>query len=166
MYENILFPTDGSEGSRAAMEHARNLAVTYDATVHVLYVVDTPHEGLGGDPQAETSPGMVGHPEGGTGGMTGDRSTIEEIREAMETQGQELVEGVSEQMGDVDTVTAVRGGDPHQAILDYAETEDADMIVMGTHGRTGLDRYLIGSVTEKVVRLSDTPVVTIRAAGD
>jgi nucleotide-binding universal stress UspA family protein len=51
--------------------------------------------------------------------------------------------------------------DTRSRILDYAETEDIDLIVMGTHSRTGLDRYLLGSVTEKVVRTADVPVVTV-----
>jgi nucleotide-binding universal stress UspA family protein len=56
----------------------------------------------------------------------------------------------------------VAQGAPHQAILDYVDEHDIDLVVMGTHGRTGLDRYLLGSVTEKVVRLSDAPVLTVR----
>jgi nucleotide-binding universal stress UspA family protein len=56
----------------------------------------------------------------------------------------------------------VAQGTPHQAILDYIGEHDIDLVVMGTHGRTGLDRYLLGSITEKVVRLSDAPVLTVR----
>lgn len=162
MYDNILYPTDGSESAEAALENVRDLARTYDATVHVLYVVDTTHAGLGSDPDREAVPGMVGHPEGDTAGMVGDRSTVEEVRGRLEQRGERIVEHTTEQLGDVDATTAVRTGDPYGAILDYAEAEDIDLIVMGTHGRTGLDRYLIGSVTEKVVRLSDVPVVTVR----
>jgi nucleotide-binding universal stress UspA family protein len=63
----------------------------------------------------------------------------------------------------VDTIEGVVAqGAPHRAILDYVDEQDIDLIVMGTHGRTGLDRYLLGSVTEKVVRLSDAPVLTVR----
>lgn len=56
----------------------------------------------------------------------------------------------------------VAQGTPHQAILDHIDEHDIDLVVMGTHGRTGLDRYLLGSITEKVVRLSDAPVLTVR----
>ncbi|PSQ48576.1 universal stress protein [Halobacteriales archaeon SW_7_65_23] len=161
MYANILYPTDGSESAEAAIEDVRDLAETYDATVHVLYVVDTTHAGLGSDPDQEKAPGMVGHPEGGTAGMVGDRSTAEEVQRTLERQGESIVEEAREQLGDVDATTAVRAGVPYEAILDYAETEDIDLIVMGTHGRTGLDRYLLGSVTEKVVRTADVPVVTV-----
>jgi nucleotide-binding universal stress UspA family protein len=51
-------------------------------------------------------------------------------------------------------------------ILRYADEADADLVVMGTHGRTGVERYLLGSVAEKVVRLSDVPVMTVRADED
>jgi len=57
----------------------------------------------------------------------------------MEEQGETLVEEVTSQLADVDTEAVVRGGDPHQIIIDYAEEIDADLIVMGTHGRTGID---------------------------
>ena len=50
--------------------------------------------------------------------------------------------------------------------VDYADEAGADLVVMGTHGRTGLDRYLLGSVTEKVVRTADVPVLTVRAPDD
>jgi nucleotide-binding universal stress UspA family protein len=162
VYTDILYPTDGSDGAEAAFENVRELAETYDATVHVLYVVDTTQRGLGSDPQGDAAPGMVGHPEGGNAGMVGDRSTVEEIREDVEQRGRRLVDAVSERLGDVDTTTAVVAGSPQEAILGYAETEHVDLIVMGTHGRTGLDRYLIGSVAEKVVRLSDVPVLSVR----
>jgi nucleotide-binding universal stress UspA family protein len=57
-------------------------------------------------------------------------------------------------------------GDPYEEIIDYAETEGVDMIVMGTHGRSGLDRFLLGSVTEKVVRTADAPVLTVRLSDE
>jgi nucleotide-binding universal stress UspA family protein len=53
-------------------------------------------------------------------------------------------------------------GTPHTAILDYAEEHGVDLVVMGTHGRRGFDRFLLGSVTEKVVRTASVPVMTVR----
>jgi nucleotide-binding universal stress UspA family protein len=63
---------------------------------------------------------------------------------------------------DLPVETATVEGVPKATILDYVEDERMDMVVMGTHGRTGLDHYLIGSVAEKVVRRSPVPVVTVR----
>jgi nucleotide-binding universal stress UspA family protein len=140
VYDDVLIPTDGSEGTEGAIDHAIDLATTYDATVHVLYVVDT---GIGGGEAVDAL-------------------------EALEAAGKEAIDDVIEraEAADLGTVegTVARGA-PHRAILDYVDEHGVDLVVMGTHGRTGLDRYLVGSVTEKVVRLSDVPVLTVRMAG-
>jgi len=163
MYTDILYPTDGSDGAEAALENVRVLAETYDATVHVLHVADTSHHalGLGHDPKEHAS-GMVGDPQGGVGGMVGQRMTTEEMRDQLQEYGQALVSDVADRLGDLRTETVVDSGDPHTVILEYVDGHSIDLVVMGTHGRTGLDRYLIGSVTEKIVRLSDVPVVSVR----
>ena len=169
MYDQILYPTDGSTGSEAAAEHALLLASTFDATVHVVHVVDTRHTGLGmsGAFLSEDGPGLSGKDEGGgDAGMVGERPDFEEMDDALTERGASLVEEAAAAFGDTDTVTAVRMGNPHSVILEYADDNDIDLIVMGTHGRTGVERYLIGSVTEKVVRLADPPVVTVRADHD
>lgn len=139
MYDRVLFPTDGSEGSAAATAHAMELARRFDAPVHVLYVVDV----------------RVGN--------TGDvyaGSTLDALREA----GEEVVAGVRERAEEagLEATSAVTEGTPASAIV--AAAEAGDVIVMGTHGRTGLDRFLIGSTTEKVVRTADVPVVTVPLA--
>jgi len=67
---------------------------------------------------------------------------------------------------DVSVETAIVEGVPRTEILDYVGDAGMDMVVMGTHGRTGLDHYLIGSVAEKVVRRSPVPVVTVRLTED
>lgn len=145
MYENILLPTDGSEGTRRAVEHAVNLANNYDATVHVVYVVNTSaYSTLPAD------------------------ANWESIMEALEEEGQEATEDVEELASDegVKVITEVLEGVPHREILDYAERNNIDLIIMGTHGKTGINRLLLGSVTEKVVRSSETPVLTVRMVND
>jgi nucleotide-binding universal stress UspA family protein len=163
MYQDILYPTDGSGGAIAALEHVEDLADKYDATVHVMYVLDTSHPALGiaDDPDQERSPGMVGHPEGESAGMVGGRETRADLHEHEKEHAEAVVEEVADRLDNVDVETVVESGTPHEVILEFAD-ENADMIVMGTHGRTGLDRYLLGSVTEKVVRMADVPVVTVR----
>lgn len=167
MYDRILYPTDGSIGAVAALDHARYLARLCDATVHVLYTVEPVHRtGLGDDHQRDEDPGLGNDPkrddEPGLGGAPdGDDETREQYAE----EARALVEDAATEFEAAETVTAVRSGDPHEAILEYVTDNDVNLIVMGTHGRTGLDRYLIGSVTEKVVRLSDVPVVTVRRDG-
>jgi nucleotide-binding universal stress UspA family protein len=140
MYERILVPTDGSEGARRAVKYALDLAAQYDAELHAVYVVQT--------------------------NVVPDISPGEFVNES-EKQGNEAVGEIADQARDagIETIrTAVVQGVPHRAILEYVDDEDIDVVVMGTHGRAGLDRYLLGSVTEKVVRLSDVPVLTVRMA--
>ncbi|WP_458207968.1 universal stress protein [Haladaptatus sp. NG-SE-30] len=139
MYENVLVPTDGSEGSDRAIELAIDLAKTYDAALHTLYVID-----------ANTL-------------SSGDEfgSVISSLEESAQNAIDEVVE-MAEEGGVRTTEAYFARGIPHKAILDYADDHDIEIIVMGTHGRTGLDRYLLGSVTEKVVRTADVPVLTAR----
>lgn len=141
MYDDILVPTDGSEGTARAVEHAIDIAQKYDATVHALYVVNTSaYSTLPAD------------------------SNWESITAALEDEGEAATTEIGERMSEagVDSVTVVEEGIPHKTILNYADEKGIDLIVMGTHGKSGLDRLLLGSVTEKVVRASETPVLTVR----
>lgn len=141
MYDDILVPTDGSEGVEEAVEHARDLAGKYDARVHVLYVVNTStYSSLPAD------------------------SNWESIVSALEEEGERSTSDLAQRLEDsgVEVVREVVDGVPHHEILGYADENGVDLVVMGTHGKTGLDRLLLGSVTEKVVRKSEVPVLTVR----
>lgn len=145
MYDDILVPTDGSEGTRKAVQHAVDLAGTYDSTIHALYVVNTStYSTLPADANWE--------------------SIIEALEEEGEASTQEILEFARDE--GVEVLTNVVEGVPHREILEYADENDIDLIVMGTHGKTGFDRLLLGSVTEKVVRSSKTPVLTVRMVND
>ncbi len=133
MYQNILVPTDGSDGTRQSLTHGLTLAERFDATIHALSVV----------------------PEGPLGTLQSDEGRPAAERAVERVEVEATREGV-------DVVTAVEQGVPHEEIIAYADDHDIDMIVMGTQGRTGLDRVLVGSVTERIVRLADIPVVTVR----
>ncbi len=163
MYDAILYPTDGSSTAQVALDHARNQAERHDATVHILYVVDIEHAGIGlaGDIDMGDAPGMVGTPTGDEPGMIGTRGDVD--IEDLESEAAEIVDQVAAQFEDVETRTAVRVGSPYETILEYVDDVGVDMIVMSTHGRSGIDRYVIGSVAEKVVRFADVPVLTVRA---
>jgi nucleotide-binding universal stress UspA family protein len=139
MYSDILVPTDGSDASTAALDHALSLASQYDARIHALYVVDWEPYGLVEEGKSVIVDTL--HDEGS--------AAVARVEEEAETVG-------------VDVRTSVVEGDIHRRILDYASEEGVDLIVMGTHGRRGLDRLLIGSVTERVVRSSPVPVLTVR----
>lgn len=162
MYKNILYPTDGSNAANAVLAHCRSLAETYDATIHVLYVAEKPPFGLARDLPKQSPGGMVGQPEGEGSGMRGTRETSDEIIQRIEEHGQAIIDHMADQLDGLPVQAQVGKGNPYEVILDYAQTHDIDLIVMGTHGRSGLDRYLLGSVTEKIVRMSDVPVLTVR----
>jgi nucleotide-binding universal stress UspA family protein len=138
MFERILVPTDGSECAAAAIRYAEDLAGQYEATVHVLCVVDSR--------TLDNAPHL----------------------ERLEEESTERVESVCNDLAgsDITVDNAVRTGVPHQEILRYVTQQDIDLITMGTHGRTGVERYLLGSVTEKIVRLSDVPVLTVQDEPD
>ena len=138
MYERILVPTDGSSVAEAAGEYATGLADRFDAELHVVHV-------------EEKSPSLVEFDDESTPA----HRAVEPVA-AMATE-----RGVKVQ-------TAVRGPAKrvHEEVLAYVDEHDVDAIVMGTHGRRGLGRFLIGSVAEQTLQESPVPVVTIHEATD
>ncbi|RBI62091.1 universal stress protein [halophilic archaeon] len=138
MYDDLLVPVDESAGATTALEHAREIAERFGSTVHVLNVANTNRDSVT----------VVGT----------------DVVDALEHEGEGVVEEVATDLRDagIDCRTEVLQGDPAATIADYAESQNFDLVVMPTHGRSGLSRYLLGSVTEKVVRLSPVPVLTVR----
>lgn len=139
MYETILVPTDGSEAATEAAKHAYSLGERYDASVHVLAVVE----------QSESA-SIVGR---------GDEKR-DTLREAGTDSTRRIVEAA--QSRGIDAVGAVEVGDPDRAILEYGSEHDVDLVVMSTSARSGVGRFLKGSVTEKVIRDGDIPVLAIQ----
>ena len=139
-YEDVLIPTDGSEPAGAAVAHGVAVAAAFDATVHVLNVVDVGAMAAGADAAPPTAllDQLVERGEEATGAVA-DR-----VREA-----------------DLEVVTEVREGFPGPDLLEYAEEESVDLIAMGTHGRTGVDRLLLGSTTERTIRRAPMPVLSV-----
>jgi len=142
MYDSILLPFDGSEGAAAVLHHASEIAHWADATLRVVYVADT----------------------------TRDSITVIEGHavDTLVQQGEEIVEEAAKTLDTLGASyrTDVVQGNPAPTIAEYAERYDQDLVVMPTHGREGVSRYLIGSVAEKVVRLSEVPVLTARMQPD
>jgi nucleotide-binding universal stress UspA family protein len=138
MFADILVPVDDSERADDAIAHAADLADHFDATVHVLFVASTNRDSVT----------VVGS----------------DVVDALEQEGEDIVDPVAADFRDhgVECESEVVQGDPAMTIADYAESRGMDLVVMPTRGRSGLSRYLLGSVTEKVVRHSDVPVLTIR----
>ncbi|MFC7772065.1 MULTISPECIES: universal stress protein [Salinirubellus] len=140
-YDHILIPTDGSEAATGATDHAVVIAEQHDATIHALSVVDI-----------SALAGVYGV---GTG-----TSDVESLEEGCE----QAVGAVEERCADrdLDVVTNVAEGSPYRVIQQYIDDEGISLVTMGTPGRTGLERYLLGSVTERVIRTSDVPVLIVR----
>jgi len=138
MYDRILVPTDGSTGTVHVALQAFDLAEQYGATVYAFHVVDTNLNSLVGE---------------ATAGSERLQARAEKAVTVIERMGQ---------AHDVAVETEIREGEPADAILAYAEEIGADLIVAGTHGRSGVKRHLLGSVAERLVRHADCPVMTVR----
>lgn len=144
MYDDILVPTDGSDAAEVAIDEAVSLAALTGARLHGLYVVD--------------SRDYATLPE----------TKWVELAAELESAGEDAVlavERAAESAG-VEVTTTIQRGPPHEAILQYVEREGVDLVVMGTHGRSGLGRVLLGSVAESVVRRSPVPVHVVRMEAD
>ncbi len=140
--KTILVPVDFSEASDAALDYAVELAAKLGAKVHVLHAYEIP---------------VVGFPDGvlvATADIAGrilnaSQGALDEALAKHKNRGAEIT-------------ASLRQADPRDAILAVAKELGADLVVMGTHGRRGLARALLGSVAESVVRTSGVPVLTVR----
>ena len=132
MYQKILMPTDGSPCSLQALEHGLDLAKTLGAKVHFLYVLENPAQAIWIAPESVPY------------GM----ELLEDLRKA----GEEAIKKALD--------LARAKGVPIPTIVEAAK--EYDLLGMGTHGRTGLDRLLLGSVTEGVLHRTSVPVLVVR----
>lgn len=135
--DDIVVPTDGSDPAERAAEHALELAERFGATVHSLYVVDTTVYDLEDAPRS-----IIGLLKNG-----GERATttISANADAI----------------NVPSVARVVRGNPAAEVLAYADGVDADLLVMGTRGRSGLPEHLLGSTTRRIVRDTERPVLSV-----
>ncbi|QIO23414.1 universal stress protein [Haloarcula sp. JP-L23] len=139
-YDEVLIPTDGSEAATAAVEHGVAVAQRADARVHAVSVVNLGDLATGSE--MGIPPGVLDH---------------------LEESAAEAAESVAEtaRAAGLDAVTATPTGYPGQALLEYVTDAGVDVVAMGTHGHTGLDRVVLGSTAERLVRRSTVPVLTV-----
>jgi nucleotide-binding universal stress UspA family protein len=147
----ILVPTDFTPCSRRAVAYAAALATRFDAEIVLLHAIEAPlnlppHTLVHIDAQGLSMPIM------------------DYVREAAERRMAAAVEELAQTQ--VRTRSLIEVGDVREVTLTQAERLPADLIVMGTNGRTGLRHLLIGSVAEEVVRRAPVPVLTIRVSED
>ncbi|RMF60899.1 MAG: universal stress protein [Calditrichaeota bacterium] len=140
----ILVPTDFSEYSQCAFNYAIQFAKKLNASLTLIHVEVILHslqpEAIFGKSKIESS----------------IRSTLED----MESQLQEMVDQ-AEKEGVQANFTVIQGKSAAQSLLDYVQKHPMDLVIMGTHGRTGIKHFLLGSIAEKMVRMSPIPVLTV-----
>jgi nucleotide-binding universal stress UspA family protein len=143
MYDDILFPTDGSDSSVAVADHAAEIAAGRDATVHVLSIVDD------------------------RAFITLADDLQDQLRAELETEAEAATIAAREVLAskDIETTTTVREGDPADEILAFVEEQGIDLVTMGTHG-ANYRQNMVGSVSARVVAESDVPVLTVRVGED
>ena len=144
--KTILFPTDFSQGARAAMDYALSLAKDYKAKLILLYVVQDISIAEWYIPSSISAADLV-----------------EDMQKSASREMEKWAAEAATKAKDVEQLV-VRGV-PFVEIIRTAKEKSADLIVIGTHGRTGIDHMLFGSTAEKVVRKSGCPVLTVRTAG-
>lgn len=142
MYTDILVPTDGSDPSTAAIDHALAIADREITTVHFLYVVDAGTE----------------MSAGGTGMIA------PEITETLEEKAEAALDDATNraEKTDIDYDRTTREGVPHDVIAAYVANHDIDLIVMGASGRSGLKEHLLGSTSDRVIRTVESSVLLAR----
>lgn len=153
MFERLVLAVDNVEEMKDPVRVALDLVERYDAECLPIHVIDLPQ-----------NPSFPEYYERETG-----KVDWEDVLDEIEMRGGEIVEDIcdgiedmAEKQGrDVDCTCRIGVGDPADTIVRFGEDVDADIIVMGVHGRKGLDRILHGSVSETVVRESDVPVLTV-----
>jgi nucleotide-binding universal stress UspA family protein len=142
----ILFPTDFSQGARAAMDYALSLARDYKAKLILLYVIQDISIAEWYIPSSLSAADLVS-----------------DMQKGAEQEMEKWATDARSSVPDVEALV-VRGV-PFVEIVRTAKNRKADLLVIGTHGRTGIDHMLFGSTAEKVVRKSPCPVLTVRMAG-
>ncbi|MEF8853501.1 MAG: universal stress protein [Haloarculaceae archaeon] len=136
----VLVGSDGSDGSEAALAEGIGIAERSDAALHVVTVLE--QSLLGIDVRSAAA------------------------AEERECRAEELLETARSRAGDAGVAsveTSVEEGDVAATLTDHAESHDVDLVVVGTHGRSGIDRRLLGSVTEDLLRTATVPVLSVRA---
>lgn len=145
--QRLLVPVDFSDGSRAALEYAIMVAEQFGASLDILHVWEVPH--LVGMDMMLQMPNFENEP------------LDQYVRAQAERELAQFVQQHSIR-DDIQVAQRLKAGDVEAVIAQIAQRESFDLIVMGTHGRTGLAHLLMGSVAERVLRVAPCPVLTIR----
>ena len=140
MYDSVLVPTDGSEGTDRTLDHAISVATDNEARLYVLSVIDKRIY------------------------LAADKEDQDDVLATLTEDAEAAVEEAGQRAREagLDVVTEVRDGIPYREILRHIDDVGIDLVAIGTHGRTGRDRLAnMGSVTERVVKNAPVPVLVV-----
>ncbi len=143
--ENVLIPTDFSACADHALSHAVEVADRFDAQLHILHVVN------------ELDPDWYG--------ITDAQERAVKLRDQIKSEARERLEDLApgKDLHDLETIISLQlSFDVADSINEYVQEREIDLVVMGTHGRQGIDRLMLGNVANKIIRHAPCPVMTIR----
>lgn len=141
--DRILFPTDFSEGSKITAQYAADLATKYAARVYIMHIIYD-----------------VARDSGLYGSRLNFESIYDDVRKSAQAELDRRVEKSFKDIAQVETVLKV--GVPFEDIITFSQEADIDLIVIGSHGRKGIDRVLFGSTVQRVLRRAKCAVLTVR----
>ena len=157
MFSNILVPLDGSDLGEKTLRYAEGLARFHSASLHLIHVVPW-------------QPELEGAKRGFIAAISAQaaehqRREAHHLREDRIASGQEYLEQLAAHLrdGGLKVETAIVAGAVADKILEYAKDHDVDLVALSTHGYGGIKRRLLGSVTDRVIRSSETPVLVLPA---
>ena len=153
MFKDILVPLDGSELSERALPIAQNLAQSCDATIHLIHVISRENEY------------WAAHGADSVLVAELELSTVRLLNEERLDRGKKYVDQVGSQLSGagakVESPYAIEEGDAAQNIVKYVKEHGINLVVMSTHGHGGIRRLLLGSVTDRVIRSCEVPVLAV-----
>jgi nucleotide-binding universal stress UspA family protein len=154
LYKKILVATDGSEHTEMAINHAIELAKLTGAQLHAVYVVSivSPPENL--DIKTDYD----------AGSSVSIDASMDGLKKILKFDGEKAIRSIEEKAAieDIQVRKWILEGQPAKEILRLAQEQSFDLIVMGTLGRSGIEKFMLGSVADKVIRGSRIPVLTVR----
>jgi len=147
MYRKIMVPLDGSELAEYVLPHAINIVEKEGAKLELVIVVELFE--------------MPVH-----GGVVIDEDAVKQIQHQQSLVAEDYVKRIEESLKsrNIDVTSAVLSGKVADSLIDYAANNDIDLIIMGTHGRSGVSRWIWGSIADKVLHSSTVPVLLVHPA--
>ena len=153
MFKHILVALDGSELAEQALPTAQDLARSSNATIHLIQVISRQPELEARRSSGDANPQIAEL----------SRDLARRLIESRLSQGREYLEGIAGQLksAGIEADTAIREGAADENIVDYSREHGIDLVVMSTHGYGGVKRLLLGSVTDRVIRSCQAPVLVM-----